>query len=77
MGPSKGWLVADRQKRGAEDVDGFAIYVCKSGVLGRAHRSHRWGAGAERPQCGMQRGGGVLSKGASQANSAARRPLRS
>ena len=43
MGPSKGWLVADRQKRGAEDVDGFAIYVCKSGVLGRAHRSHRWG----------------------------------
>ena len=24
-------------------MDGFAIYVCKSGELGRAHRSHRWG----------------------------------
>ena len=32
---------------------------------GRAHRSHRWGAGAERAQWAMQRGGGVLSKGAS------------
>ena len=38
---------------------------------GRAHRSHRWGAGAERAQWAKQRGGGVLSKGASQA--AARR----
>ena len=34
---------------------------------GRAHRSHRWGARAERAQWAMQRGGGVLSKGVSQA----------
>ena len=35
--------------------------------MGRAHRSHRWGTGAERAQWAKQRGGGVLSKGASQA----------
>ena len=45
--------------------------VGQSGHLGRAHRSHRWGAGVERAQWAKQRNGGVLSKGASQA--AARR----
>ncbi len=57
----------DEGSNRGDDVDGFAINVCKSGALGRAHRSHRWGAGVERAQWAMRRGGGVLSKGASQA----------
>ena len=40
---------------------------CNAGRLGRAHRSYRWGVGAGRAQWAMQRSGGVLSKGASQA----------
>lgn len=41
----KRWFASVIGSNRGPDVAGFAIYVCKSGVLGRAHRSHRWGHG--------------------------------
>ena len=45
------------------DGNGLSVVlVQKYACFARAHRSHRWGAKAERRQWRMKRGGGVLSK---------------
>ena len=63
----KGWFATNRPmgcRSCGRNLPQIVMYI---GRMGRAHRSHRWGAGAEHARWAMQRGGGVLSKGASQA----------